>query len=385
LSKYHSYFNKAVSFLELYQGKQPFALFLKEQFALNKQMGSRDRRAVRQYCYSYFRLGKALPNASIGDRLLAGVWLTSKEKDPLLELYRNHWNEKVEWAVSEKLNELNIKAEDIFPFSNQLSSALRNSKWSLSLLEQPAIFIRIRPGKEKQLVDRSKKWALNSQQLTPSSISFPATTQLQNLEGLNRDYVIQDNSSQQIAQLFTHLNQAGIHTAWDCCAASGGKSILIIDHLPKVNLLATDVRNSMMPQLRNRLQQAGLPHCKTGVVDLEQPILKQLHESIDLLIADVPCSGSGTWSRTPEQLCFFELPQIESYAVRQRKILTNALVSLRKGGYLLYITCSVFEQENEKNVEWLVQEKKLRLIQSSIFDGSTKHADTLFAALLQQV
>ncbi len=348
-------------------------------------MGSRDRRAVRQYCYSYFRLGKALPNASIGDRLLAGVWLTSKEKDPLLALYRSYWNEKVECALSEKLNELGIKAEDIFPFGSELSAGLDLHQWPLSLLEQPALFIRIRPGKEKQVVDRVKKQALNFQQLTPTSIFFSATTQLQNLEGLNRDYVIQDYSSQQIAQLLANLPSSNIHAAWDCCAASGGKSILAFDNLPQLNLLASDVRNSMMPQLRNRLQQAGLRHYKTAVVDLEQSLPQQFEDSFDLLIADVPCSGSGTWGRTPEQLCFFEQSQIESYAARQRKILTNSLASLRKGGYLLYITCSVFQQENEHNVEWLVQEKKLRLIQSSIFDGSKMHADTLFAALLQQV
>lgn len=348
-------------------------------------MGSTDRRLVRHYCYCYFRLGKALPNATIFDRLLAGVWLTSKKKDPLLELYRNEWNNKVEWAVEKKLNDLGIRAEDVFPFDNELSEGLHANNWLLSLLEQPAIFIRVRPGKEKQVADRIKKLQLNDHQLSPSSFSFPAATQLQNIEGLNRDYVIQDYSSQQIASLFTPLKSADLRTAWDCCAASGGKSILVADNLPRINLLATDVRNSMMPQLRNRLQQAGLAHCKTSVIDLELPIPNDLQASIDLLIADVPCSGSGTWGRTPEQLCFFEHSRIDTYASLQRKILANALASLRKGGYLLYITCSVFQQENENNVKWLMQEKKLQLIQSGLFDGSKMQADTLFAALLQQV
>ncbi|MFZ9694967.1 MAG: hypothetical protein ACO3AY_03745 [Chitinophagaceae bacterium] len=384
MSRYHSYFNKAVSFLELYQGKQPFALFLKEQFAFQKQMGSTDRRLVRHYCYCYFRLGKALPNATVGDRLLAGVWLTSQAKDPLLELYRKGWNDKVEWGAEKKLNDLGIKAEDIFPFCDELSEGFHENYWSLSLLEQPALFIRVRPGKEKQLADRIKKLQLNYQQLTPSSFSFPAATQLQNLEGLNRDYVIQDYSSQQIATLFVHLKSENLRIAWDCCAASGGKSILVTDSFPKINLLASDVRNTMMPQLRNRLQQAGLPQCKTSVIDLEQAIPKDLQTSVDLLIADVPCSGSGTWGRTPEQLCFFEHSKIETYASLQQKILTHALASLRKGGYLLYITCSVFQQENENNVEWLVQEQKLQLIQSALFDGKSMQADTLFAALLQK-
>jgi 16S rRNA (cytosine967-C5)-methyltransferase len=348
-------------------------------------MGATDRRLVRHYCYCYFRLGKALPKASIGDRLLAGVWLTSKVKDPLLELYRNHWNDNVESALEKKLNDLGIKEDEIFSFGSELSAGLDLHNCTFSLLEQPALFIRVRPGKQKQVLDRIKKQEKTYHQLTPSTFSFPAATQLQNLEGLNRDYVIQDYSSQQIASLFVHLKSTDLHTAWDCCAASGGKSILVTDSFPKISLLTTDVRNSMMPQLRNRLQQAGLLTCKTSVIDLEQPIPNDLKDSMDFLIADVPCSGSGTWGRTPEQLCFFEHSKIENYASLQRKILTNALASLRKGGYLLYITCSVFQQENEHNVEWLVQEKKLRLIQSSVFDGSKMQADTLFAALLQQV
>lgn len=348
-------------------------------------MGSTDRRLVRHYCYCYFRLGKALLNDSIGDRLLAGVWLTSRVKDSLLELFRPEWNKKMEWPTEDKLKELGIAVDDIFPFSKELSEGLQASSWSFSLLEQPDLFIRLRPGKEERVVARIIEQGVDYRQLSSTAISFPAATQLQHLEGLNSDYVVQDYSSQQISSMLENLTPKALYNVWDCCAASGGKSILAFDYLPNVKLLASDVRSSMMPQLKNRLQQAGLHECKTAVIDLEQPVGGALTESIDLLIADVPCSGSGTWGRTPEQLRFFETSQIEIFAARQQKIVAAALPSLRKGGYLLYITCSVFRKENEYNIGWLVQEKKLKVIQASIFDGSGMRADTLFAALLQKI
>jgi 16S rRNA (cytosine967-C5)-methyltransferase len=386
LSRYHSYFNKAVSFLELYQGKQPFALFLKEQFALNKQMGSTDRKWVRHYCYCYFRMGKAMSEASVGDKLLAGIWLVSKVNDPLLALLRSEWNEHVECSTDEKLKVLGVKVENVFPFEKQLSERLRKDHWVFSLFSQPDLFIRLRPGKEQKVLARIHEIGCAYRQLTDSAIAFSAATALQNLQGLNRDYVVQDFSSQQIATLLTPLvtmNSAKPLSVWDCCAASGGKSILSFDTLQCIDLLASDVRRAMIPQLKNRLQDAGLKEVKTAVIDLEQPIPTTLLQSMDLIIADVPCTGSGTWGRTPEQLYFFEEDQIENYSQRQQTILRNVLPALKNGGYLLYCTCSVFTKENEAIVEWLVQHEKLKLIHSSLFTGTENKADTLYGALLR--
>lgn len=384
MSRYHSYFNKAVSFLELYQGKQPFALFLKEQFALHKQMGSTDRKWVRHYCYSYFRIGKAMPNAAVGEKLLAGVWLTSSAKDPVLELFRPDWNNSVEWSLSKKLDTLGVSFEEIFPFGQELSKELSAASWSISYFNQPNLFIRIRPGKEQKVLSRIVELGLSHHQLSSSAIAFPAATQLQQLEGLNRDYVIQDYSSQQIASLLTKVNLAKPLSVWDCCTASGGKSILAHDYLGKIDLLASDVRKSMMPQLKKRLQEAGIQSCQAAVIDLEQAIPSTLNNSIDLIIADVPCTGSGTWGRTPEQLAYFEKEQIDFYSSRQRSILGNVLPSLKSAGYLLYSTCSVFQKENEGIVEWLVQSQQLKLIEASLFVGIKNRADTLYGALLQR-
>ncbi len=71
------------------------------------------------------------------------------------------------------------------------------------------------------------------------------------------------------------------------------------------------------------------------------------------------------------------------YAALQRKVAANAVRYLQKGSYFLYITCSVFEAENEAVVHYLKNKFKLEVMKTELLTGYDKHADTLFAALLK--
>jgi 16S rRNA (cytosine967-C5)-methyltransferase len=216
------------------------------------------------------------------------------------------------------------------------------------------------------------------------ALSLPATTSLNSWPGLNRDFVIQDLSSQRIASMLTALPGSATQKVWDCCAGSGGKSILAIDTLGPVVLTVSDKRKTILQQLQHRLSQAEITDYRSFELDLTKLLPSYFDDTFSLVWADVPCSGSGTWSRTPEQLYFFEPSSIDTFQQLQRSILRNALTRLQPGGYLLYSTCSVFVQENEAQVTWLEQEMGLRCVQQQLFDGSTQQADTLYAALLQR-
>src|SRR5690606_28673070 len=167
---------------------------------------------------------------------------------------------------------------------------------------------------------------------------------------------------------------------WDCCAASGGKSILAKDILSDIELTVSDLRPSIISNLRRRFEEAGIKRYKSFVTDATKARPDHL---FDLIIADVPCSGSGTWARTPEQLLFYSEDKIGDYAALQRAILSNVIKYLKPGGYLLYITCSVFRQENEDQVHYL-QEQGVQAIQQQVFKGYEIKADTMFGALLRK-
>jgi 16S rRNA (cytosine967-C5)-methyltransferase len=111
----------------------------------------------------------------------------------------------------------------------------------------------------------------------------------------------------------------------------------------------------------------------------------EIKKQFDLVFADVPCSGSGTWGRTPEQLAFFNQAQLDKYAQLQSKIVQNLIPTVAVGGYLLYATCSVYATENEQQVNALITSGKFKLIEQAYFKGYTQKADTLFGALLQKI
>jgi 16S rRNA (cytosine967-C5)-methyltransferase len=169
-------------------------------------------------------------------------------------------------------------------------------------------------------------------------------------------------------------------TAWDCCAASGGKSILLHDHFPKAKLSVSDVRESILHNLRSRFRRAGISSYQAFVADLSSGQF-QLHKEVDVVICDAPCSGSGTWGRTPEQLVFFQRGKIDYYANLQKSLAVNASRGLKQDGAFLYITCSVFHKENEDVVAHIQQHTTMKLLTQQYFKGYTEKADTLFAAL----
>ena len=114
MSRYHSYINSAKQILELYKGDEPFASFLKKYFAANKKFGSKDRKQVSHLCYCFFRLGKAVMNVSLEEKLLTALFLCSSESNQILEALKPEWNEKCEIPLHEKLLNLQQRFHRIF-------------------------------------------------------------------------------------------------------------------------------------------------------------------------------------------------------------------------------------------------------------------------------
>jgi 16S rRNA (cytosine967-C5)-methyltransferase len=132
------------------------------------------------------------------------------------------------------------------------------------------------------------------------------------------------------------------------------------------------------------LAKAGVPIYNVFIADISNFKFQIPNSKFNLIICDAPCSGSGTWGRTPEQLYFFKQNDIAKYVQLQRQITTNTLKHLAPNGYFLYITCSVFKQENEQLVDFILQQNpQLTVIKQDVLIGYEKKADTMFAALFQ--
>ncbi len=397
MSRFHSYINSAGQIIDQYSGKEPLASFLQSHFRSNKKYGSRDRKIISNLCYSFFRLGKQSENIPIEEKLLLGLFLTSDGPDELLEALRPDWNQLLKDAAGLDSQLKFIKSgfpsfneSALFPWKEELSEGIEINEFRQSHLRQPDLFLRVRPGNwetviEKLQTNRSDTWfeIVNKQ-----CIALPNSTKLDGVIELNKEAVIQDYSSQRIGE-FLEIIKEKINepvSVWDACAGSGGKSILAKDILGDVDLTVSDIRDSILLNLKQRFSEAQINNYKSFSSNLESNKYaprsgRGSNLKYKIVIVDAPCTGSGTWGRTPEQLFFFNEKKIEEYASKQKKILNNTITALEKGSYLLYCTCSVFRRENEENVEWLLKNHPLQLIKMELLKGYDKKADTLFAAL----
>lgn len=196
---------------------------------------------------------------------------------------------------------------------------------------------------------------------------------------------MQDLASQMTGTLF----EPKASERWlDACAGSGGKSLMLLDLQPEVSLFVTDVREEILQRLHERFKRAGIRSYSRAVMDLTRPGVLQeagsFPKQFDAIIADVPCSGSGTWASSPEMLESQRQLDISSFTERQYQIAANLLPSVKSGGRLIYLTCSVYAAENEEVVTRLLEHDSLELQQQQYFQLSAEGGDVLFGAVLMK-
>jgi 16S rRNA (cytosine967-C5)-methyltransferase len=371
--------------LDEYPAETPLSKFLPGFYRQNKQMGSTDRRVASRLVYNYFRVGRALPNLPVGDRLFIAEFLCNTQLNSFLQHFKPEWAACIDFSFTEKL--AMVKAvhpdfvlDDVFPWIKQISPAIDREAFLRSFFIQPDLFIRVYKGFETQV-----KVALASAEIVfkdegNGCFSLPNGIRLETVIPNHNWYEVQDHSSQQTAQFFKPQKW---DYWWDACAASGGKSLLLHDLEPTVKLMVSDIRESILANLDERFQQASLMKYQRKLLDLTQNNDLLLHDyAFDGIILDAPCSGSGTWGRTPEMISQFEDHKIEFFQRLQKDIARNVVKYLKPGKPLVYITCSVFKAENEDVVNFMVKELGLKLEEQAVLKGYENKADTMFVARL---
>jgi len=396
MSRFKSYLNTATKIIETYQGKTPLAVFLKQFFAENKKYGARDRRQIASLCYHYFRLGFSGSNLPLADKILIGAFLCDDTPSDFLENIQPEWNSNVSKSLDKKISLIKDRLDvtGIFPFASELSETVNASAFSRSFLIQPDLFLRIRPrikiGVFKKLEKLKIDW-----KLIGDCVVLPNSTSVEDLFVMDKEVVVQDLNSQKVLDFFKPQDavfKTRAIPAWDCCAASGGKSLLLMDIFNyRIDLTISDIRPSIILNLHLRFKKAGIKSYHYFVSDLASndfeetlPQEQRMNLKPEIIICDVPCTGSGTWSRTPEYLSFFKKEMITEYSTKQKQIVSNVIPHLQPGGVFVYITCSVFKEENEGVVNFIQEKFKLDILRSEILPGYDKKADTMFVTVLKK-
>ncbi len=398
MSRFYAYLNTAVEIIGLYRGHQPLAVFLRSFFAGNKKYGAKDRKQLSHLCYCFYRTGKMFfphsvkNKADVEARILSGLFLCTTQDNQLLNQLKPEWHEKIHLSANEKcaiiakeLGLSELRPMHIFPWETALSEGVDYPSFCVSFLIWPDLYLRIRPGYEEAVKNKLNNAELSYRMMHDHCIAFDNSVKVGLVLEPDKETVVQDYNSQEIGKFLELLADRDQLLVWDCCAASGGKSVLATDILKNIELTVTDIRKSILINLKKRFAVAGIKKYTSAQIDLTQKPDPAQFPLFDLIICDVPCSGSGTWSRTPEQLYFWQEGKLNYYTELQNRIMDNVISFLKPDGYLLYITCSVFKAENEDRVDKLEQHHGLKLIKRSLMKGYDKKADTLFAALLKNI
>ena len=371
----------------------PLSVFLKRFFAADRKYGSRDRKNIAAICYHYYRLGKAVPGIDTAERIILATFLCEQESNGLLESLRPEWNNHITTTIQQKLEITGFHVQDIFPWKDELSEGIDHLQYAVSFLHQPHLFLRVRPGNKDRVIKKLQEAGLNFSIVYDDCIALLNSTKLGGIIEPDQEAVIQDLNSQKVLDFLkqpvtrTQFPASGHPdpiSVWDCCAASGGKSLLIFDILHgSIDLTVSDIRENILANLDERFSMAGIGGYKSFLSDLGRDDCQLPAVPCQLLICDAPCTGSGTWSRNPEQLLYFEPDQIGVYAERQCSIVSHAIAGLQKGGLFFYITCSVFRKENEAVTHFIKEELHLQLLKAEVLNGYDKGADTMYVAVFR--
>lgn len=377
------YVRTAENILGLYSGAEPLSRFLADYYKNYRQMGSRDRRMASRLIYQYFRLGKAISNSPIEARLTIADYLCNVDS-LLVNVYLPDLQDTVASDLETKIEviagKFGLAVSDLFPFSEALSQGIDAVAFQKSVLRQPRLYIRIREGYSNRILSAIRRNDVAFELMDEFTVAFKNQTSLDFLKPHLGEFEVQDYTSQ---QTLNHISPKAGDSWWDACAGSGGKSLLLKAKYPEVNLMVSDQRGSILRNLDGRFENAGIRDYRRKIIDLTKEAAL-LDDRFDGIILDAPCSGSGTWGRTPEMITYFDPSVIARFELLQRQLADAVLRNLKSGKPLVYITCSAFARENEEVISYLLAKHDLTLKVMETIRGYECLADTMFVAVLNK-
>jgi 16S rRNA (cytosine967-C5)-methyltransferase len=181
---------------------------------------------------------------------------------------------------------------------------------------------------------------------------------ISSIDAFKKGYVqVQDISSMLVGQI------SGVKSGDICidmCAAPGGKSIHIADLLNGTGkVYSRDISDKKTLLIKENVERCGLENVVIQVVDATEYIDENVGMA-DVVIADVPCSGMGILKKKTDIKYRITEDTVKNLSILSRKILTNAVRYLKKGGILIFSTCTMNKIENDDNRQWLIDEMGLK-------------------------
>ncbi len=370
---FRSRFKSSLEILETYNYPEPFHIHIKNHFSGHKKYGSKDRKAIADICYTYLRTGLLFKNESIATGLLKSSLLLEWE-----------WTSDLNKVADGQGVNLNLEIDQLNEnLSLKHFASYTDSEEGLVFYPSEYLMESFSHYNDIQNIRyRPRNWAKDHANQVQGKLGLLGAKEILVTDKLQNTVQVQDLSSQFICNEI-QLNEGDV--VWDLCCGSAGKT-LNLSSKERCDFHMSDVRPGILENAKSRMK---LMHydASYGVNDLQKDLERLNFENktvekrtMDVIVADVPCSGSGTWFRTPEHFARFDYSSLDNYATRQKKIVENAIPFLKAGGSFYYITCSIFKEENTEVRDWILAISDLKLVREIEFDGMSHQSDCMYMA-----
>jgi len=350
----------------------PLDVFLRNYFKMHKSIGSKDRKSISENLYKLVRWQALID-------FLCKKPITFEKKIEHLDNFdfNSYLNDQtipihvrvsfpIEYFEKVKVSYNLEKAIDFCLISNQMApTTIRSNPLKITRNDLFDIL------KEKYDVKKCDKSLLGI--CFNKKINF-----FESDEFKNGFFEVQDEGSQLVSDL---INPKPKDHILDYCAGAGGKSLAFAHKLKKTGqIYLHDIRQHILIESKKRFKRAGIENFQIK----SSKDLKKYFKKMDWIVLDVPCSGSGTLRRNPDNKWKFNFNDLDHFINLQRKIFDEAFGFLKDDGKIVYITCSIFFEENEDQINFFKKKYNLKC-EKLFFTFPEKNAhDGFFCSVLKK-
>ena len=316
----------------------PLDVCMAHYFRANKAAGSKDRAYIAETAYAMVRQRALLDH--LGEATWEGRLTTYQSAD-------------LSAAKDDASIPLHIRCSFPKPLFDMLVDSMGEEStvaFCLASNEPAPTTVRVNSLKANrdELLSRWKDdYQVRACSHSPSGIVFEKKVNFYVMPEFKQGFFeVQDEASQQVAAMVEAT--PGDHVL-DYCAGSGGKTLAFAPILEgKGQIYLHDIRWRALKEAKVRLKRAGIQNAQT--LEADQPQLKKLKKRMDWVLVDAPCSGTGTLRRNPDMKWKFEPEMVQRLVGEQRTIFERALSYVKPEGRIVYATCSVLADENDRQV-----------------------------------
>lgn len=330
----------------------PVDLYISRYFRLHKAIGSKDRGFIADSFYALIRWKGLIDHVANG-RLEWERRLKLFQEMDLDALYKD---ESIPWHIRVSFPKLLF---DTIADSYGVEKGAELCRISNFPAPTTVRANALKTTRDELLTRWADVYDISPCNDSPCGITFHKKINFFGLPEFQQGFFeVQDEGSQLVAAM---LQAAPGDQVLDYCAGSGGKTLAFAPAMKNQGqIFLHDIRPHALLEARKRLRRAGIQNAQ--IVQAEDAKLKKMKKRMDWVLADVPCSGTGTLRRNPDMKWKFDDEMVARLVGLQRQIFEKALSFLKPGGKIVYATCSLLKDENERQVEHFVATYDLELI-----------------------